>query len=819
MTVTLPSRARIVIVGGGVIGANIAYHLAKAGEEDVVLLEQTEIGGGSTWHAAGMVGRLRTSSTFARMCDASANLYKTLEAETGELVDWRQCGTLYVARNEERMFQYRRTGSMAEHLGIQVEIVGKQEAIDLFPLQRGDDLVGGLYIPDDGKVEPAGLARALAKGAQQRGATVVEHARVTALQVQQGRATGVQLESGAVIEAEEIVLCGGIWTRDLAKQHGIHIPLASVEHHYVDSNPIPGEIDMYPCTRDADGCTYYLTVHDKIRLGAFQAVTKAWQVDPVPYPFSFALLDDDWEHFAPPLREGKHRLPILEEVGFERFVNGPEAFTPDANFLLGPAPSVPGVWIAAGMNSAGLAFGGGIGEALASWMIDGYQPYDLSMVDPARFAPEQDNLTYLRERVTESLGTHYLMAYPNRELQTGRNLRVSPVHEQMREAGAWFGEKAAFERPNFFGAPGTTPVVEYAFGRQSWWENHRAEHMACREHAAIFDQSGFGKLEVTGADAVAVLNRLCANDVDVAPGQLVYTAMLDDRGRFFSDLTVLRLADDRFRLITGTAQRIRDLWHVSRGILPGQDCSVTDVTADYAVLSVMGPHSRALLQPITETDLGNEAFPFGAVREVGINGASAHAARVTYVGELGWEFHVGADQAALLMAGLLTMGGGEPARLAGHYAINSLRLEKAYRAWGHELSPDETPIEAGLSFALAWDKLAGFVGRDALQAQRASGPNALPKRLVGFRALDPELTLWGGERLRRDGAPLGYTTSAGYGHAVGGAVALGYARNAAGVSADWVAEGTYSVEVNGQEHPVEASLRPFYDPDRSRVLL
>lgn len=819
MAVTLPSRARIVIVGGGVIGANIAYHLAKAGEKDVVLLEQTEIGGGSTWHAAGMVGRLRTSSTFARMCDASANLYKTLEAETGELVDWRQCGTLYVARNEERMFQYRRTGAMAEHLGIHVEIVGKQEAIDLFPLQRGDDLVGGLYIPDDGKVEPAGLARALAKGAQQCGATIVEHARVTALQVQQGRATGVQLESGAVIAAEEIVLCGGIWTRDLAKQHGIHIPLAPVEHHYVDSNTIPGDIDMYPCTRDADGCTYYLTVHDKIRLGAFQAVTKAWQVDPVPYPFSFALLEDDWEHFAPPLKEGKHRLPILEEVGFERFVNGPESFTPDANFLLGPAPSVPGVWIAAGMNSAGLAFGGGVGEALASWMIDGYQPYDLSMVDPARFAPEQDNLTYLRERVTESLGTHYLMAYPNRELQTGRNLRVSPVHEQMREAGAWFGEKAAFERPNFFGAPGTTPVVEYAFGRQSWWENHRAEHMACREHAAIFDQSGFGKLEVTGADAMAVLNRLCANDVDVAPGQLVYTAMLDDRGRFFSDLTVLRLADDRFRLITGTAQRIRDLWHVSRGILHGEACAVTDVTADYAVLSVMGPHSRALLQPITEADLGNEAFPFGAVREASINGASAHAARVTYVGELGWELHVAADQAALLMAGLLAMGGGEPARLAGHYAINSLRLEKAYRAWGHELSPDETPIEAGLSFALAWDKPAGFVGREALQEQRAVGPNALPKRLVGFRALDPEVMLWGGERLRRDGAPLGYTTSAGYGHSVGGAVALGYAKHAAGVSADWVAEGSYTVEVNGQEHPVEASLRPFYDPNRSRVLL
>jgi 4-methylaminobutanoate oxidase (formaldehyde-forming) len=818
MTATVPTRARVVIIGGGVIGASIAYHLAKGGERDVVVLEQSEIGGGTTWHAAGMVGRLRASSTFARMCDTSAKLYAGLEAETGEKVDWRQCGTLYVARNDERMFQYRRTGAMAQHLGIDVEMVGKQEAIDLFPFQRGDDLVGGLYIPDDGKVEPAGVARALAKGAQLRGATICEHARVTGLRVENGRATGVELDGGHLIEAEEIVLSGGMWTRDLARQYGISVPLAPVEHHYADSNPISGDIDMYPCTRDADGCTYYLTVHDKIRLGAFQAVTKAWEVDPVPYPFSFALLEDDWEHFEPPLTEGKHRLPILEEVGFERFVNGPESFTPDSNFLLGPAPSVPGIWIAAGMNSAGMAFGGGVGEALASWIIEGYAPFDLSMVDPARFATEQDNLEYLRQRVTEALGTHYLMAYPNRELLTGRPLRTSPVHETLKRAGAWFGEKAGMERPNVFGDPGTTPVVEYSFGRQSWFEDHRREHLAARETAAVFDQSGFGKLDVTGPDAVAVLNRLCANDVDVSPGQLVYTAMLDDRGRFFSDLTVLRLAEDRFRLITGTAQRIRDLWHVQRGA-EGFRCTVADVTAESAVLSVMGPTSRALLQPLVDGDLANDAFPFGAVREVGIGGARLHAARVTYVGELGWELHVPAADATSVLQAVLAAGDDTTAAtLAGHYAINSLRLEKAYRAWGHELSPDETPVEAGLSFAVAWDKPGGFIGRDALLPQRESGVDALPKRLVAFRALDPEVTLWGGERLWRDGAPLGYTTSAAYGHAVGGAVALGYAKNPEGVSADWLKAGSYAVEVNGQRHAVEASLKPFYDPDRSRVL-
>ena len=817
MTATVPSRARIVIIGGGVIGTSIAYHLAKGGEQDVVVLEQTEIGGGTTWHAAGMVGRLRASSTFARMCDTSAKLYAGLEAETGEKVDWRQCGTLYVARNDERMFQYRRTGAMAQHLGIDVEMVGKQEAIDLFPFQRADDLVGGLYIPDDGKVEPAGVARALAKGAEMRGATICEHARVTGLRVEHGRATGVILDDGHVIEAEEIVLSGGMWTRDLAREYGINVPLAPVEHHYADSNPIPGDIDMYPCTRDADGCTYYLTVHDKIRLGAFQAVTKAWEVDPVPYPFSFALLEDDWEHFEPPLTEGKHRLPILEEVGFERFVNGPESFTPDSNFLLGPAPSVPGVWIAAGMNSAGMAFGGGVGEALALWLIEGYAPFDLSMVDPARFAPEQDNLAYLRQRVTEALGTHYLMAYPNRELLTGRPLRTSPVHDVIKVHGAWFGEKAGLERPNFFGDPGTTPEVEYSFGRQSWWNEHRAEHLACRESVALFDQSGFGKVEVTGSDAVVVLNRLCANDVDVAPGQLVYTAMLDDRGRFFSDLTVLRLAEDRFRLITGTAQRIRDLWHVRRGA-EGTNCTVEDVTAESAVLSVMGPSSRALMQPLVDTDLANDAFAFGSVKEVGIGDARLHAARVTYVGELGWELHVPAAQAPAVLETLIAATPEHGGKLAGHYAINSLRLEKAYRAWGHELSPDETPVEAGLSFAVAWDKPGGFIGREALLPQREAGANALPKRLVAFQATDPGVILWGGERLWRDNEPLGYTTSAAYGHAVGGAVALGYAKHPDGVSADWLQAGSYAVEVNGQRHAVEASLKPFYNPDRSRVL-
>ncbi len=503
MSPTVPTRARTIVVGGGVLGTSIAYHLAAAGERDVLLLEQTAISGGSTWHAAGMVGRMRPNGTLAKLNDLSIRLYKGLAAATGVETEWRECGTLYVARVADRMVQYRRQRALVAQFGIDVELVGPDEAADLFPLQHRDDLVGGIYVPGDGKVEPAMLGRALAAGAVQAGATVIEGVRITGLVRRGHRVVGVETADGGTIEAEHVVLANGMWARDLALTASVDVPLAPVQHHYAVSNPVSDftaeEMDTWPCTRDTDGAIYYRTEGSQIWLGAFQEYTKPWLVDPVPHPFSFELLEPDWEHFAPPQRQGEHRLPILKQVGYERFVNGPESFTPDGNFLLGPS-TAPGLWIAAGMNSAGIAFAGGAGWALASWITEGVPPLDLSALDPARFSPAENGLTFLRARVTEALGTHYTMAWPGRELETARPLRVSPLHERTAADGACFGQKAGIERPNWFGTETIAPVQTYGWGREPWFDAVRGEHLACREQAAIFDQSGFGKIEVAGAD-------------------------------------------------------------------------------------------------------------------------------------------------------------------------------------------------------------------------------------------------------------------------------------------------------------------------------
>ena len=808
-----------MIVGGGAVGASVAFHLARAGE-DVLLLEQSAVSGGTTWHAAGMVGRMRPNGTLARLNDASARLYGDLEDLTGVPTGWRRCGTLYVARNAERMVQYRRQAAMASHFGIEVDVLGPAEAAGLFPLQHADDIVGGIHVPADGKVEPGSLCRSLAAGAVQAGARVVEGVRVQE-PVRRGRAvTGVRLEDGREVEAEHVVLAAGMWSRALGAAVGVDVPLAPVEHHYVVSNPVAAhtaeEMDAWPCTRDTDGAIYYRTDGNRIWLGAFQAYTKAWQADPIPHPFSFALLDPDWEHFAPPRAEGEHRLPVLRSVGYERFVNGPESFTPDANFLLGPAAGAPGLWIAAGMNSAGIAFAGGAGQALAAWIVDGHQPLDLSGLDPARFSPAENGRRFLRRRVTEALGVHYAVAWPNRELESGRPLRTSPLHRRLLEAGACYGQKAGLERPNWFGRPGIPPVQTYGWGRQPWFDAVREEHLGCRGRVAVFDQSGFGKLEVVGPDAAAVLGRLCANDVDVEPGRVVYTAMLDDLGRFRSDLTVIRLDETRFRLVTGTAQRVRDRSTLEDEIRADERCAVVDVTAGYAVLGVTGPHSRALLADVSDDDLGNEAFPFGTVREIAVADAVCLAVRITYVGELGWELHVPADQALVAYDALAAMGEEHGRVDAGHYALNALRLEKAYRAWGAELAPDVTPLEAGLAFAVAWDKPGGFRGRDALLRQRAAGPPS--RRLVSLLAEDPDAVLWGGEPILHDGVPVGYTSSAAYGHALGGAVALGYVGGSETPVEALLADGALAVRLPDRVVPMRGSLRPFYDPTRARIL-
>ena len=825
MSSPFPSSARVVVIGGGIVGASVAYHLTRLGWTDVVLLEQTALAGGTTWHAAGLVGRLRTSTSLTAINKYSAELYAGLEKETGHSVGWKQVGSLIAATTPARLTQLQRTCAMAEYFGVESHLVDAEETRERWPLLRVDDVLGSAWLPHDGKVIPKEVTIALAKGASMGGARVVENARVLDILHKEGRATGVRValthpDGGVeerILEAEIVVLTGGMWARQIGLRCGISLPLHPVEHHYLVSNPIEGAFDELPVGRDPDRCLYFRGEGNRVMLGAFQAASKPWMVDRVPDRFSFQLLEPDWEKFSVPLADGRHRIPALQSSGFEKFVNGPESFTPDNNFLMGETPELRSLFVACGFNSVGIASAGGAGKYLAEWILEGQPSLDLWSVDVRRFGPWANNRAYLRSRVVEVLGLHYQMAWPNREPETARDVRMSPLHDRLARLGASFGVKGGWERPNWFTRPGgaQTPSMDYSFGRQNWFPNHAAEHRAAREAVALFDQTGFGKLVVRGADAEKVLQRLCANDIAVAPGRVVYTAMLNERGGFESDLTVVRVTRDEFYLITGTTQPRRDLDWIRRHLGPVDRVEVLDVTSGWGVIGVMGPRSRELLGRVTDVDLSTGAFPFGTAQSIAVGMATARAVRITYVGELGWELHVPVEQMAGAFDALCAAGADLGLTQAGHYAINSLRLEKGFRAFGAELSPDETPLEAGLGFAVAWDKVGGFLGRDALLRQREKG---VGKRLALFALEDPEPVLWGSEPILRNGTTVGYTTSGSYGHTVGSAIALGYVKGTGPVTAEHVLSGTYHIRLNGRDLPARVSLKPWHDPDRTRIL-
>jgi 4-methylaminobutanoate oxidase (formaldehyde-forming) len=811
----LPTSAHVVIIGGGVIGTSTAYHLTKLGYTDVVLLEQGQLSSGTTWHAAGLVGQLRASESATRIVQYSTELYAELENETGLSAGYKQCGGVTVARSEDRMVQLRRTVANAAAYGMECELLTPEQALEHYPVMRVDDLVGAIWLPGDGKANPTDLTFALAKGARNRGTRVFEKTRVTGVLVENGRVTGVRTEAGD-IDADIIVNCAGQWAKQIGAMAGVNVPQHSAEHFYVVSEVIGGVHPDLPILRDPDGYTYFKEEVGGLVIGGFEPEAKPWvSPDKIPYPFEFQLLEEDWEHFEILMNNALLRIPALEQTGIKKFYNGPESFTPDNQFILGEAPECENFFVGAGFNSVGIATAGGAGRALAEWIVNGAPTGDMTGVDIRRFAPFNGNNRWLHDRVAEILGLHYEVPWPNREMTTARPFRRSPVHHLLADAGANFGSKMGWERANFFAPPGSSPEIGYTWGKPDWLPWSAAEQHSTRTGVTVFDQTSFSKYLMVGPDAEAALQWLCTADVDAEIGRAVYTGMLNDRGTYESDVTVTRTAAQEFLIVSSAATTERDKDHIRKNLPDGANATLVDVTSAYAVFGVMGPRSRDVLATLTDADLSDEAFPFGASRQIALGYATVRATRITYVGELGWELYVPTEFAVGVYEDLLSAGEQFGIGRGGYYAIDSLRLEKGYRAFGRELTPSENPVEAGLLFACKLKTDIAFLGRDALEKAKADGPR---KKLVGFQVGDPDAMLWGGELILRDGAVAGQVTSAAWGETVGSCVGLAYLRaGGAVIDAAWVNSGRYQVNVGGTLYPIVVSLKPLYDPAGAHI--
>jgi glycine cleavage system aminomethyltransferase T/glycine/D-amino acid oxidase-like deaminating enzyme len=803
----VPAHARVVIVGGGIAGASTAYHLTKLGVTDVVLLEQGRLTCGTTWHAAGLVGQTRATRNATQMSRYGIELYSTLEQETGLATGWKQCGSLNVARTPERLKLIRRQMARAKGFGVEFEYVSPGEAGTIAPILRTDDLSGAVWIPGDGKANPTDLTQSLAKGARSRGAAIVEGVRVTGVRRHNGRVAAIAWfdgESTGEIACEALVNCAGQWARELGRAAGVNVPLHSAEHFYVVTKPIAGVTPSLPVIRDPDGFIYYKEEVGGLVMGGFEPVAKPWNVERIPDGFEFQLLPEDWDQFEPLMRNAIHRTPCLETAEIRMLLNGPESFTPDGNFILGETPELPGFFVCAGFNSAGIANSGGAGRLIAEWIVGGEAPIDVFDIDVRRFAPLTANRLHLSDRTVESLGLHYAMRWPKEELASVRPLRRSPLYDRLRERGAVFGTKMNWERANYF-LPGGAEPPPYTLDTPGWLPHVLDEQRACREDVVVFDQTSFSKFVLKGRDALAVLQRLCANEIDVPVDRMVYTAMLNARGGFESDLTITRVAEDAFFILTGSAQTTRDIDWIARHIAVDEHAALVDVTSAYSVISVMGPKAESLLNAVSPDDLSKAALPFSSTREIDVGYARARAARMSYVGGPGFELTVPTDQCVTLYDALRAAGDAFNLRDAGYYTIDALRIEAGRRAWGAELSPDETPWEAGVGYAVKLDKPLPFIGRDALLAQREAG---VRKRLVQFTFDNPAAFPWGGEPILMDGRSVGELTSAGYSRKLGRAVALGYARADVALTDDAILAARYRVDIAGELHAVTPRLKP-----------
>jgi 4-methylaminobutanoate oxidase (formaldehyde-forming) len=810
----LPSSAKVVVIGGGIVGCSTAYHLGKMGWTDVLLLERDKLTSGSTWHAAGLVGQLRTSANITQLLGESVRLYKELEAETGLATGWKMNGGLRLACTPDRWIEVKRQATTARSFGLEMQLLTPKEAQDQWPLMNVDDVIGAAFLPTDGQANPSDIAQALAKGARQNGVTIREDVAVHDIEVENGKVRAVVTNFGRV-ECEKLVICAGLWSRELARMAGVNVPLAPVQHQYIVTEQIPGVTRGLPTLRDPDRLSYYKEEVGGLVVGGYEPNPIAWgTADRLPKDFSFQLLEENWDHFTPTLELTLGRVPALENAGIKQLINGPESFTPDGNFILGEAPEVRGIFLGCGFNAFGIAAGGGAGMALAEWVAKGEPPYDLWPVDIRRFGANHQDTGWVRERTLEAYAKHYTMAWPSEEHESGRPLRRSPLYDRLKAAGAVFGEKLGWERPNWFAGAGEEREDVYSFTKPNWIAAVAREHTACRERVALFDQTSFAKFLMIGKDAERALSWICANDVAKPVGSLTYTQMLNARGGIECDLTVVRIAPDRFYLITGTGFATHDFDWISKAIPADCDAHLVDVTSSRAVLSLFGPKARDVLAAVTSADVSNGAFPFGTAQTIGVAGAPCLALRVTYVGELGWELHIPTEFAATVYDALMAAGEAHGIAPAGYRAIETLRLEKGYRAWGAEIGPDHTPQMAGLGWAVKLKSNTPFLGREAL-VEKAGKP--LPRLLAGFTVDDPAIVLLGRETIIRDGKRVGWLASGGFGHTVGKPIGYGYVRDSEGVNAAYVMSGSYELDVAGEIVPATPFLKALYDPTMARI--
>ncbi|RKF17099.1 FAD-dependent oxidoreductase [Roseovarius spongiae] len=811
----MSEQAEVVIVGGGVAGCAIAYHLAKIGITDVVLCERKQLTCGTTWHAAGLVTQLRATRNMTELAKYTGELFTSLEAETGQATGFRQNGSLRLAKTEARFEELKRGASMARNFGLESHVITPGETAERWPGVETSDLAGAIWMPRDGQVNPADVTHAMAKGARQKGVRILENTKVERILTENGSVIGVRLADGD-IRAKKVVIAGGMWSRDLAAEIGVSLPLHAAEHFYIVTEPIAGLRRDLPVLFCADECSYYKEDAGKLLLGCFEPEAKPWGMNGISEDFCFDSLPEDFDHFEPILDQAVKRVPALADAGIQLFFNGPESFTPDDRYLLGETPEVKGLFCACGFNSVGILSSGGVGKALADWIHDGHPPGELADVDIRRMQPFQSNKSYLFDRTRETLGLLFDMHWPNRQYATARGVRRSPFHDRLLGLGASMTESAGWERPGFFAGEGRSTEIGYSYGHQSWFADTRAECLNTAANVTLFDQSCFAKFRLDGRDALGVLNHVSAAECDVPVGKVVYTQWLNDRGGIEADVTVTRLSETSFMIVTVAGGQTRDFSWLSRSIPEGAHAFASDITAGLPMLALMGPKSRAFLESLSGEDLGASALPFGTSREIPLGYANARISRLTFVGELGYEIYVPADFAQHVFERIIEAGADFGLKHGGFFAINSMRMEKGYRHWGHDIGEEDTPMQGGVGFAVGWKK-RDFRGRDALLRAREAGKPT--RRLVQIRLDGRENAplLYHEEPIILDGQSVGQVTSGAYGHRVDASLGLGYVSCPDGVSAEFLASNDFEVEVACARYPAHLQLGPFYDPGNERI--